>query len=558
MLDLLIEGATICDGSGAPAFRGCVGVEGDEIAYVGEAPVPAHTRVPADGLVVAPGFIDPHTHYDVQVCWDRDLTPSSWFGVTTAIIGNCGVGLAPMRKSTRAALLHDLENVEGLPFDLMAAAVPDDDLSYAQLTAWIERRGLRLNLAPLVPLTPLRRCVLGDDASERAATAGERRELVRHFEAAIEAGAFGFSTDYLADHLGFRGRPLPCQLADRAELEDLCGVVRRRGSATLSVAVNSMHSGTRLISDDDVHFLQKLAHDGACNVTFLPVLAKEGVPDFHAATRDKLAGEIDRIVPQISIQPFVFLQTLKKPFKFGYYQSFRAVMNLALDEQLALYGSADWRAQARRELDTHQRPFPFARTRIRTSLPEYAEIGDQSVADLARAWACHPLDVILEIACKERLETRFVIEKSNYDPDGIAWALAQPELLVGLSDGGAHLDQLCDAKYPAVLLGRWVRDRGVLSLEEAIRKLTSMPARLFDLPRRGLIRERYIADLVVFDPQRIDTTPTELVADLPGGEARLIARSIGIHRVYVRGREILRDGELTAERPGRVLRRGKS
>jgi N-acyl-D-aspartate/D-glutamate deacylase len=233
-------------------------------------------------------------------------------------------------------------------------------------------------------------------------------------------------------------------------------------------------------------------------------------------------------------------------------------MNLGLDEQIALYSSADWREQARREFDSHQRQFPFTRTRIKSSLPEYAEIGDNSVADLAHEWARHPLDIIVEIACKERLQTRFIIEKSNYDPAGIAWALAQPEFLVGLSDGGAHLDQLCDAKYPAVLLGRWVRDRGALSLEEAIRKLTSVPARLFDLPRRGLIRENYIADLVLFDPHLIDTTSLELVADLPGGETRLVARSVGIKRVYVRGRETLRDGDLTQERPGRVLRRGKS
>jgi N-acyl-D-aspartate/D-glutamate deacylase len=372
---------------------------------------------------------------------------------------------------------------------------------------------------------------------------------------ALEAGALGISSDYLADHVGYRGKPLACKLASERELSALSSILCRAERTISSIAVNSMHSGTRLISDEDVRLLGKLVDEGGGKATFVPVLAKAGEPDFHARTLEKLKPFEGRLIPQTSLQPFVFTQTLKKPFKFGYYETFRRAMNRTIDEQLALYQSTSWRREAREELDAHERQYPWDRTRVlAVTNAELSPYVGRTLAEIARAEGSHPLDVLAEIACKDDLATRFQVQKSNYDLDGIAWMLRRDDFLVGLSDGGAHVDQLCDSCYPSIMLGSWVRERKVLTLEEAVRKMTSVPARLYGIEDRGVLAEGMIADLVLFDADEIKHEPPRLVCDLPLGAERLVSKSVGITAVYVSGRPIWTHGEPTGEHPGRVLR----
>jgi N-acyl-D-amino-acid deacylase len=556
MLDVLINNARICDGTGSPIWRGSLGIEGDKIAYLGPATVAqAAVVIDAHGMVLAPGFIDPHTHYDAQLCWDRGLTSSSWHGVTTVVMGNCGVGVAPARTETRDMLLRDLENVEGIPFDVMKAAIPWEWEGYGAYLDFVDRRHLAINVAALVSVTALRHQVMGEESIQRAANGREIDEMCGVFREAVESGARGFSADYLADHIGYKGGPLACQLASEAELAALSRVLRAAGRGISSIAVNSMHSGTRLISDADVGLLRKIASDSDAYVTFLPVLAKAGEPSFHERTLEKLGDYVGRIVPQTSVQPFVFVQTLKKPFKFGYYQTFRRAMNRPLAEQLALYRSAEWRRDARDELDHHERMYPWDRTRVvSVANPELSSYVGRTLTEIASSGGIHPLEALADIACRDELETRFEVAKSNYDQDGIAWMLRRDEFLVGLSDGGAHVDQLCDSRYPSVLLRTWVRERGVLSLEQAVRKLTSVPAQLYGLTDRGVLANNKVADLVLFDPDQVDAEQPHLVADLPLGALRLISRARGVAAVFVAGKQILADGEFTGQYPGRVLR----
>jgi N-acyl-D-aspartate/D-glutamate deacylase len=555
MLDLLITNAQICDGLGTPCWRGMLGVTGDRISYLGRVAVPAARVVEGSGLVLAPGFIDPHTHYDAQLCWDPALTPSSWHGVTTVIIGNCGVGIAPTAPNMREALLRDLENVEGIPYEVLRQAIAWQWTGFGEYLDFVHRQRPAINVAALVSLTALRHAAMGEEAAERAAGPAELVQMQELLREAFAAGAFGFSTDYLADHLGYKGRPLACQAASAAELFALCQVARDAECGTLSVAVNSMHSGTKLISDHDVELLRTLARDSARPVTFLPVLAVGGQPAFHQQTLAKIGTPGARIVPQMSVSPFVFTQTLRKPFKFGYYHSFRQAMNRPLAEQLALYGSPAWRKQARDELAHHERRYPWERTRVLTvANPALAGYVGPTLAELARAENVDPVEMLAEIACRDQLATRFQVEKSNWDLAGIDWMLQRDEFLVGLSDGGAHVDQLCDARYSSVLLQRFVRERAVLTLEQAIRKLTSIPAQLYGIPERGVLAEGLIADLVLFDPTTVAAETPRLVSDLPAGAERLVANAQGIVAVFVAGEQILSDGELTGVRAGAVLR----
>jgi N-acyl-D-aspartate/D-glutamate deacylase len=230
-------------------------------------------------------------------------------------------------------------------------------------------------------------------------------------------------------------------------------------------------------------------------------------------------------------------------------------MNRPLAEQLALYRSLEWRRDARDELDHHERQYPWDRTRVvSVANPELSSYVGRTLTEIASSDGIHPLEALADIACRDDLETRFEVAKSNYDLDGIAWMLRRDEFLVGLSDGGAHVDQLCDARYPSVLLRTWVRERGVLTLEQAIRKLTSVPAQLYGLTDRGVLANNKVADLVLFDPERVDAEPPHLVSDLPLGAPRLISRARGVAAVFVAGKQILADGEFTGAYPGRVLR----
>jgi N-acyl-D-aspartate/D-glutamate deacylase len=557
MLDILIKNARVADGTGRAIFRGHVGVQGGVIRHVGRDDPGGATRViDGDGLVVAPGFIDPHTHFDAQVLWDRQLAPSCWHGVTSAVIGNCGVGLMPVREATREILLRDLVNVEGIDYEVLEAGVRWQWSTPKEYFAHIEHDGLGVNIAGLISLTPLRHYVMGEASFERGASADELARMVAVFQAAMADGAFGFSTDMLANHLGFGGRPLACRNASRDELRALCRVLRDQARGVVTIALDSLRQGVQYISEDDVAMLRFLVEASARPVSFVPMVAMPGDLEFGQHQLARLGDLADRVVPQVSPMPIVFMQTMRKPFKFSEFAVWRPALNGSYEDQRRLYGDAAFRRAAKAEQVGHLRKIPWDRVRVTGAVrPELAQrYNDRTIGAIAQAEHKDPLDAFLDLTLADDLRTLYQFESANLDRDVVRALLQEPRFMLGISDAGAHIDQICDLRYPTVLLGDWVRDQQALSLEHAIWKLTGHPAQVFGLPRRGRLTPGYHADLILFDPRTIGSDPPVFVDDLPAGGRRLIAGARGIAATFIRGVQIMRDGRPTGALPGRVIR----
>jgi N-acyl-D-aspartate/D-glutamate deacylase len=557
MHDLVIENARIVDGTGAPGRPGSVAVSGGRITAVGiDAGETAKERLNARGLVLAPGFIDPHTHYDAQVAWDPLLTCSSWHGITSVVMGNCGVGVAPCRPEAREVLMGDLVNVEAIPLDVMRRGIGWEWESFGEYMDALSRRPLGINVAPLVPLTPLRHYALGEASFDRAATAEETAALARLYGEALDAGAFGLSTTILQNHVGDQGRPLACRLASADELRALCGEMRRRGRGVIEAAITSLPDR---VTDEEYATLELLVEESRRPVTYLAVFARPGrPPGAHEEVVQRMAPLLgrDRAVPQVSCRPLRIQFTLKNPFIFATMATWGQAFNRTEAEQRALYASAGFRTQWKEEME-RRRIFRGQWRRITVRDAKGAEtlaLAGQSVAEIAEARGKDPADTILDIALADGLETLFDFPVMNQDPEGVRPLVTDPRFLIGLSDGGAHVDQLCDAGYATYLLGKWVRERQALTLEEGVRRLTSEVATFFGVPDRGVIAPGRVADLVLFDPDTVDDVPPEYVYDLPGGGKRLVARSRGIHATLVGGQVLYRDGTHTGAWPGTVLR----
>jgi N-acyl-D-amino-acid deacylase len=557
MLDTLIKNARVADGTGRAIYRGHVGIQGGVIRSVGrDDPGSAARVIDADGLVVAPGFIDPHTHLDAQALWDRQITPSCWHGVTSAVIGNCGVGLIPAREGTREILLRDLVNVEGIDYQVLEAGVRWHWGTPGEYFAHLEAGGLGVNLAALISLTPLRHYVMGEASFERSADPDELTRMVALFRAAMDDGAFGFSTDLLANHRGFGGRPLACRNASRDELRALCNVLRDLGRGVVTIALDSLRQGVQYISEEDVAMLRFLVLESDRPVSFLPMVAMTGDLDFGAKQLARLADIADKVVPQVSPMPIVFMQTLRKPFKFSEFPAWRPALNGTYEEQRRLYADPEFRRAAKEEQRGHIRKIPWERVRVASAVrPDLAErYNGRAIGEIAQAEHKEPLDAFLDLTLEDDLRTLYQFESANLDRDVVRSLLQEPRFMLGISDAGAHIDQVCDMRYPTVLLGDWVREQQTLSLEQAIWKLTAHPARVFGLARRGLLAPGYHADVVLFDPKTIGSEPPVFVDDLPAGGRRLIARARGIVATFVRGVQVMREGHETGALPGGVIR----
>ncbi len=557
MFDTLIKNARVADGTGRALYRGHVGITGGVIAYVGrDDPGAAGRVIEADGLVVAPGFIDPHTHLDAQVVWDRQLSPSCWHGVTSAVIGNCGVGVMPVRESTREFLLRDLVNVEGIDYDVLAKGVEWNWSTTGEYFSHIEKGGLGVNIAALISLTPLRHYVMGEASFERGANSGELAQMVAVFEQALADGAFGFSTDMLANHRGFGGRPLACRNASTEELRALCNVLRDQAKGVVTIALDSLRQGVQFINDADVAMLRFLVEESQRPVSFLPMVAMTGELEFAKKQLARLGDLVGKVVPQVSPMPIVFMQTMRKPFKFSEFEVWRPALNGTFEQQKALYADPDFRKRAAAEQVGHIRKIPWERVRVVGAVrPDLAEkYNDRTIGVIGRAEGKEPLDAFLDLALADDLRTLFQFESANLDRDVVRTLLQEPGFMLGISDAGAHIDQVCDLRYPTVLLGDWVREQGALSLEQAIWKLTQHPASVFGIAGRGALKPGYHADITLFDPKTIGSDPPVFVDDLPAGGRRLIAKARGIVATFINGVQVMREGAETGALPGGVIR----
>jgi N-acyl-D-amino-acid deacylase len=549
--DLLIKNGTVVDGTGAPAFQADVAILDGRIAEIGKLRDGAQNTIDAGGLIVAPGFIDPHTHYDAQICWDPLVTSTSWHGVTSVIMGNCGVGIAPCKPEVREVAAWDLVNVEGIPFKALSSGIRWDWVGFDEFMNAAQRRQCALNLGFLAPLTPFRHFVMGEESMDRAARPDELARIRALLRDAIAAGAFGFSTTTFPNHIGYHARPLACRLASHDELMAYAGVLKELGRGAIEIALTKTIG---LLTDEEYQLLDDLLTAAQRPVTWLLVSIRG--EDGHFQTLKKAEPLIARGgVPQVSAVPIIISIDLRAPGIFASMQSWRPAFNQSHEEQKRIYASAEFRNAFREELKTFRR-FRLDMKRIvidEARREDLKALEGMTIDRIARDRGKDPVDTFLDVALEDDLAVRYTMIPP--DEDRIHELIGDRRTMIGLSDGGAHVNSHCEAGYPTYLIGHWVRDRHALALEHAIKRITSEPADFFGIVGRGRLAPGMAADVTVFDFDTIGPAGRQkLVRDLPGSGERFVVPSRGIEYTIVNGQLLYEHGRHTGALPGTVLR----
>ncbi|HXQ90276.1 MAG TPA: amidohydrolase family protein [Acidimicrobiales bacterium] len=562
MLDLLIRGGTVVDGTGAPARRADVAVRDGRVVAVGTTDEPAARHIDAEGLMVTPGFVDLHTHYDAQLSWDPTASPSPLHGVTTVIGGNCGFSLAPAGPEHARYLARMMARVEGMPL----AALEHLDWSWNSFGEWLGRLdgSVAVNAGFLVGHSAVRRVVMGEDAVGSVATDEQVQSMASVLARSLEEGALGFSTSQAQTHNDGDGMPVPSRAAARSELEALCATVSGHPGTTLELIVPGCING---FSDDEVDLMATLSlradRPANWNVLGVSALNPKGLEhQLAASTAASARGAtvVALTLPhtmklRLSFEPGAILDSLP---------GWREMFALPVPDRIKVLSDPAQRARLDAGAKSEEAGIIGALARWEnlvideTFAPANAACEGRSVGEIAKASGKEPFDALLDIVIADELRTglRPPIGESEADWELRAEVWNDPRTVVGGSDAGAHLDMMCGAIYCTSMLGDGVRTRHLMSWEEAVRQLTDVPARLYGLRGRGRVEEGYWADMVVFDPERIGHGPERTRHDLPGGAARLYAEGIGIEHVIVNGEEIVRAGSFTGALPGAVLRSG--
>jgi len=561
MADLVIRGALLCDGGSGEAARGDLAVGGDRITAVGRVPQRGDVELDATGLVLAPGFIDVHTHYDCQLFWDPSASPSPWHGVTTVVMGNCGFTIAPCREADRDVLMRLLLFVEGMPLETLQAGIAWAWEDFDGYLGALERRGVGPNVAAFVGHSAVRYRVMGRAALERAASAEERVQMADLVRGGMAAGAIGWSTSLSPTHFFGDGTPAPSRLADEEELLALAAVLREAGRGVIELAPKST-IGPPADKAAEQHFFAELARASGGVVSWAPLHESPLAPGAAQQVLDEAAEYQARglaVVPQVGCRPLeVRFDLLEPAFYLENNPFWREIMARPRAERRRLFGTPEFRAEVGR-----QRGFVAGLTRswdqLYCRLPASASTArwqDRSVVEIATAQGKPPLDAFLDLVIEDDLATQWGVVLLNGDEKAVAELIRHPAGLLALSDAGAHVDTLCDQGFTTSLLGRFVRELGALRLEDAVRLLTSVPAERYGIRGRGRLTTGYAADLVLFDPARVATRPTQVVHDLPGGQRRLLQGAEGVEYVFVNGEPLVERTVPVDRRPGRVLRGG--
>jgi N-acyl-D-aspartate/D-glutamate deacylase len=559
--DLLIRGGTVVDGSGGPGERADVAVQDGRIVAVGDVSASRAARtIDATGRVVAPGFIDIHTHYDAQILWDRMLSISPWHGVTTVVVGNCGFGVAPTRPDHRGLILRTLEKVEGMSLASLQAGCGDDWTieTFPQYLDAIERRGMAINVGALVGHTPVRLYVMGEDATEREATADEAIAMRTIVRDAVAAGAIGFATSKSPTHVGYAGKPVPSRLAELDEVKTIVGALGELGRGMIQAT-----AGPGLFLSE----FSELAKETGRTLTWTALLAGMMGKGSHRMFLEQSEAIVKQgipVIPQVSCRPLNFEFDLAEPFVFESMKAFNAIAGGTRDDKLRAYRDPSFRRTVREALaNAMAGVFSFAWERMVVSYyPADPSLEERRMDEVAAARGIDPADLMFDLGVASDLKARFRMSVVNYDEDEVAELLANPVTMLGLSDAGAHASQLCDACFSTYLLGHWVREKGTLTLEQAVRMLTSRVADVMGISDRGRIAPGLAADVTVFDPDTVGCSKLRRVHDMPGGADRLVADAFGINAVVVNG-VVVREGgrdavKATGPLPGRLLRGGRA
>jgi len=557
MFDLVIRDAEIFDGSGAKPVHGDLGVTGGRIAAIGPGLGAAKETVKADGLALAPGIIDGHTHYDAQITWDPFVDPSPALGVTTAVLGNCGFTIAPCKPKDRDLTMRHLTHVEGMSLDALRAGIRWGFESFPQYLDMLQKQGVGPNVACFAGHSAIRTFVMGEDATQRTATDDEIAQMATIVREAMAAGAVGFASSTAEAHNGEGGTPMPSRLADDKELRALVRAMGESGRGLYMLTKGSKTS---------IPYLEEIAVEARRPVLIAALFHSNTNPTAAFTWLQQVNEARSRghqLIAQTSCCPLSMDFTFKSPYLFESMQAWKPAM--AAHDPAALtkiYRDPDWRASVRRELEKRRGRLLFNSEWqklfvVETAKDENRKLEGATLADVARQAGKDPLDCILDLALSENLDTLFVAQLLHNDDTEVGKILADPNTHISLSDAGAHLTFFCDAGFGLHLLGHWSRDLGVLDLPQAVHRLTGQPAKLFGIQDRGLLKEGHAADLMLFDPATVARGPKRRAHDLPAGAARLTASGLGLHGVWINGAQVTDAKGFRADpqsRPGEVLR----
>jgi N-acyl-D-aspartate/D-glutamate deacylase len=555
--DLVIDNAAVIDGLGGPALPGGVAVKDGRIAAVGQDLGAARERLDAEGLTLAPGIVDIHTHYDAQLTWDPFATPSTALGVTTVVIGNCGFTIAPCRPDDRDLTLRNLTHVEGMALEALREGVRWDFETYPEFLDAMERRGVVPNVGSFLGHSSLRTYVLGADATKRAATAAEIARMRRLLLEALGAGAIGFATSTLEQHNGEHGIPMPSRLADDAEMRALTGALGEAGRGVFMLTKGMTST---------VPWLESIAAESGRPVMIAAMFVDPGDPTrvFRELGEIEAARARGReLWAQVGCFPLGMEFTLRHPYPLEAFLAWRPAI-LATDEAAFRRVLADpsFREKLKAEAAMPGVPNRFSDktfphlTIMDVTRPEHRPLVGRTIGELARESGRHPFDVFLDFGLDGELDAMFDCRLFNTDEDEVRRLLRHPNAAVALSDAGAHLSFLCDAGFGLHLFGHWVRERGDLTLPEAVKRVTSDVASAYRIADRGRLAPGAWADLLLFDPRTVARGPKRRVRDLPTGASRLDTPAVGVHGVWVNGVRTADASGVRPDcgRPGQVLR----
>ena len=556
MYDLLLKSGRIYDGSGMPSSYADVGISGGKIVEIGRLNGGAKRTLNVDGLAVAPGFIDPHTHLDAQLFWDPLGTSSCFHGVTSVVVGNCGLSLAPAKPEDRDAVIKSFVRVEAISRRVLEEGI---QWKWKSTAEYLDALGTRLgiNAAALIGHIAVRHNVMGEDAVERQATAEEiakMKELVRQ---GMEAGAVGFSTNQNPRHIREDKKPVASRLAADEELGSLLDVLAEMNSGVVQLsgggadargriayaAQMARRTGRPVLWQSINHSWSRPNHWEEMLANTQRVFKEEGLP-IYAMTQAK---------------PFQNRYTLLDAQCFDEFPTWKSAMFSPVPLRKQMFADSAMRKKLRAEAIEDQSPSVFPRRWDvifvdHVKLPKNKIFERKTVQEIARAEGKDGLDWFLDISLEEELETRFVHTNTQGDPNAVCEILKHPAVMIGQSDAGAHMGYDARFGYSTAFLGCWVRDHGIMSLEEAVNKLTFRVASVFGLSDRGLLRAGFAADIAVFDPATVNTLEPEYVQDLPAKETRMIQKAAGVPHTVVNGEVVIQDGAPTGAFPGKVLR----
>ncbi|MEJ6650542.1 MAG: amidohydrolase family protein [Burkholderiales bacterium] len=539
--DTIIQGATIYDGEGRNSFCADVGILGDKIIEIGDLNTECSNVIKAQGLALMPGIIDVHTHYDAQITWDPTLSPSPSMGVTTAVMGNCGFGIAPCPPEHQEIMLKNLSVVEGMNLKTLLEGTEWKFDSFPEYLKFIDKQRPHANVAVLIGHSAIRTAVMGEESSTRIKPTQKELEAMRDIvDEALACGAIGFASSFSPNHSGFGGRPMPSTIAEDAELYALLEPIKQRKGVFVTAG------GGRATPE----YLENISKTFECPTFLVSVLAmyNDSAPTASSDYYERCGAALDRgheVYIHANPHPLSFDFTLRNPYIFYAHGAFDAIKVAAPDQLRSIYQSQSFRDEFAENLTNNQIGVIF------NGAWDKIELDEVPITEIAKAANQSPLDWLFD----QDLDTPFVGKMYQNNDVGVAKLLTHQNAIIALSDAGAHVEFLCDAGFGLFFLRHWAIDTATFTLTHAIQKLTSDPAAKYRIKKRGTIKEGYFADLVLFDPKTVGISKLFRLNDLPGDGSRLMRSPKGIHGVWVNGTQVIdpEKKQPIPEGPGHIL-----